>query len=718
MRILFLIISIFAIVISIYSSDGRLSEVEDIERPDSIWEAEFQNRIMDMWGERIPNYKIHPDDPTEDCGKRYWSRLLSQLQYADKYGLPFDSLIKVGGRLLESQHAGSFRKPFSCAGFAMYFFNWKDSIAKYDPSQLDRARMRVDSMWRYLLRADHLLDACCGYNERGGKEFNSENFQWMLKATGYLFAHEMHQKNIKGQIRDMHNINVDSIEIRPLNSASLLSKVNYKNVDVLDYFDNSLINLTKTLYSSGRVEWNSNNYFGHTMNPLHTIFQSAKHCNDPEWEENQKRAQACLDWMLTEAALHYRDGFQVAADSRAKNGSFLPFKGSYFQYTVPYFSDCDNYPSFGRNIWSEYNPGDAEIGFIATSAYRPPQVLIDIARKDFDLPVEIQSAKPFYHIDMGEFLSPDGTIKGESAYSNYNKEEYGKRFEFETLYIGNNFTMSSVAAGRPDGREGTFSEQCLWRIGFEGKDNGCVMLSGNAGTMQTSTGRYPWHQIGQYRNMMMQLVESPETNRIWIAVPKYIIENENAFERFGNDLYLNPGSGAYMLIKPSSGAEISFNNDYEEADGYIQVEFIWPKSKTGALIMEVVEYEKEFSFEEFIELYKKQKVKLKNDRFSYTNKNGNTLEMAFGGTSPYLMTDRTFDTPYDNPLKFGGYYPLVWQDGKTVDFMTWDSYKTIYGFPVVNQKWHSGELFLRSRNNNAKIKVDSISGTVDYFKEE
>lgn len=692
-------------------------EVEDIERPDSVWEESFQQRIKTMWGENIAKYKIHPQDPTEDCGKRYWSRLLSKLEYRDQIGVSLDSLLSVGNQLVMSPHAGSFRKPFSCAGFAMYYFNWKDSIAKLDPAQQKKIYERVDTMWRYLMRSDHLLDACCGYNEQGGKEFNSENFQWMLKAAGYLFSHELQDKKVNDRLVDATKKEIKGIEVRDEESGEV-KIIDCEEVDLISYFDNSIINLTKALYNAGRVEWNSNNYFGHTLNPLHTIYQCAEKSGDPNWEKNKKRAQGCLDWMLLEAALHYRDGFQVAADSRAKNGSFLPFKGSYFPYTIPYFADSVLYPSFGENIWKSRNPGDAEIGFLLSSSYRPPKIILDIAQKKFSLPVEIQSAKPFYHIDKGRYFNADGTIKGESAYSNWNNPKYGRRFEFETLYIGNRFTMSSVATGRPDGSLGTFSEECLWRLGVDGENSGCIMLSGNAGDMESTTGRYPWHEISQYRNMMMQLVKSETNNSIWIAVPKVLSTNDSLIIKDDNSIYLNAGNGVFISVKATGTPEITVASEYGESGDYDRIEFKWDTSELGGLIIEVDETPVNQSFIRYVEINKDRIPIITGERCSYVNSAGNLLEMEFVNPKPYLMVENTFDTPDPNPWPDGGTYPKVWHDGEEVDFNSWDSYKTVFGSPVVNQKWGSGCLELNSKQESVRICVDPDSGEVKFYSSD
>lgn len=700
--------------------------VEDLERPDTEWEKGFRQRVAEMWGDRIAKYKTYPNDPTEDCGKRYWSRLLAKMSFANQNPVDFSTYIQEGRALVEGRHVGSFRKPFSCAGYAMYFFHWKDSILKYDPMQVDLVYARVDTMWHYLLRTDHLLDACCGYNEQGGKEFNSENFQWMLKSTGYLFSHELDGKKVQGRLVNMRKKDLDKIEVRTGKAHPYIRKVAPVGVDVIHYFEASIKNLTRALYNAGRLEWNSNNYFGHTLNPLHTLYECAFACNDSCAKQNAKRAKACIDWMMVEAAIHYRDGSQVAADARAKHAAFLPFKGSYYAYTIPYFSDNEHYPSFGPSIWTRQSPGDAEIGFLSNSSYRPARIMIDLAQHDFDLPVEIQSAKPHYHIDCGRYFNADGSVNGEAAYADWKGTGRGQRFEFETIYIARHFTMASAAVGRPDGTLGTFSEQSMWRLGIDGQHYGARMLSGNAGPMTTTTGRYVWHEIGQYRNMMMQLVKSPEQNRIWVAVPDSLKELQLSgtasfgdVQKYcwnGNDLYLHMGHDVYIAIKPSSGCCISIDTSYTESPWHSCVVFHWKENTLGALVIEVGDKESYQSFERFMEATVNKKVKAKGAMARYTSGLGNEIRMKFMPPVTYQMIENTFDTPYVNPLSPAGTYPQVWGDGQYIDYMSWDSYRTVYGKPVITQKWGSGEMLLHTHRRSARIVVDPQTAEVFYYE--
>ena len=121
------------------------------------------------------------------------------------------------------------------------------------------------------------------------------------------------------------------------------------------------------------------------------------------------------------------------------------------------------------------------------------------------MPVEIQSAKPYYGLD-------------EDNYADWNGARgVRRRFEFETLYLDRDFTLASAATLRPDGAvkvdgQMPFSEVNLWRLAVKGGQ-----LFGNAGANDTMTGRSPFEEIAQYGNVMFAV---KGTDRVWVAVPR------------------------------------------------------------------------------------------------------------------------------------------------------------------------------------------------------
>jgi len=723
-------IIILLCLMSVLTANAQIdSIVNQLPRPNAAWETRYQQRLNEMWGTRIPSYTINPGNGSEDGGKSEWPKFLAKLAWptTNSSTTTMSSFITIGRNMVNGSYVGSFYKPFSCAGYAMYYFRWKDSIAKYDPTQIDLIYSDVNNMWNYLIRQDHVFDACCSYNLYGGKEFNSENFHWMMRSAGYLFAHELHNKNIGGTTYSMENRTVSSILLHT-GLASPITKTINPTVNLIDYFDGFLKNVTRALYSAGRVEWNSNNYYGHTMNPLLTIYEGADKCNDPNGAENKKRAQACIDWMVVEAALRYQDGFQAAADARAKTASYKPFAGSVYDYAIPYFADDDNYPTFGKGIWATKTPSESEIGFILSSSYRPPSIAIDIANREFPLPVEVQSAKPFYHIDHGIYFDNNGNVTGEKPYNAWNGTGKGRRFEFETIWLDKNVTMASAAVGRPDGGQGTYSEQCMWRIAAKGQSYGARMLSGNAGSMGTSAGRSPQHEIGQYRNMMMQMIKhsTASYNKIWIAIPDSLAElastgestffhNTQRYKWNGNDLYLDLGNQVYIAIKPFTGSTLTVNTSFLENSDHSSVSYSWPSNTLGCVVTEVGTANQYSSFTDFYNATSGLTItKLDDSTYAYTGGIGFTIKMRYTPTTTFMMTTYTDDTPYTNPINPAGNYPKVWGDNNYIDFKTWDSYKTVYGWDLINQPWGGCELTLKTSISSSQTTIDPLTAEVTF----
>ena len=707
------------------------SIVNELPRPLAVWENGFANRINQMWGSRIPNYVVNPGSGNADAGKSEWPKLLAQMAWPtqNSSSTSMKNFIDKGRQMVNGTYTGSFYSPFSCAGYAMYYFRWKDSIAKYDNSQLNLILNDVNQQWNKLVRTDHVFDPCCGYNAAGGKEFNSENFHWMLRTAGFLFAKEIHNRNIDGNILDMQqfNFNYQPVTIYTGTAGQLTKDIFPQKVNLIDFFEGYLKNLTRALYNAGRVEWNSNNYFGHTLNPLLTLYEGVDKCQDANAIANKKRIQACIDWMLVEAAIRYLDGFQVSADARAKTSSFLPFKGSYYQYTIPYFTENENSLSFSPTIWTKKDPSEAEIGFLLSSSYRPPQIVIDIAQRKFPLPVEIQSAKPFYHIDNGTFFNVDGTINSEFPYADWNGTGRGRRFEYETLWLDKNMTMASAAVGRPDGNMGTFSEQCVWRIGVKGQKNGTRMLSGNAGSRTTTAGRAPEWQVAQFRNTMMQMVKvnNTDNNKIWLVVPDSLKQLTTTgegsmwdvmhYKWVGSDLYLNMGNGVFIAVKPYPEPIGTYVSSSSESTEHSVLTFKWAAGVLGSICIETATDNNFNGFSDFVTALSANKIyKTDANTLTYTSSMGNTLKMEYTPQCSYTMTPYTYDTPSPNPFSWAANYPKVWGNNQFIDYNLWDSYRTVYGFDVINQAWGSGVLTLKTDEKAARITVDKVNADVHF----
>lgn len=652
----------FAGLMSAASAQDLAATIDPLSAvPDASWEVGYQQRIHNLVNSQrfIVDLKDANNDP--DAGKRQWPMLLAHMYKVRDHGDSIAYLINTtGSDLMRSKWAGSFYKPFTLPGYTQYYFQYKDLLPS---DQLNHARKHLyDTAWSFLMRTDgHMDPIYLPPSFPDGTEFNSENFNWMARMGGYLFAHEFQDK----------------------------AKIKF--------FDQYMKNWIRALYNVGRVEWNSNNYWAHTFNPLLVLYDNA------EDVEMKKRAKAGLDWMVTEAALHYLDGFFAAGDVRAKSTAYKPFSGSVWGYNYLYFTDALNHPTYTDDFSSK----DVKdfVGIAPYSTYRPPQVVIDIAQRKFTLPVEIRSAKPFYHLDNKNYAD----WKGSTIDS--------KRFEFETIFMDENYTLVSLASNRPDGRLGTFSEESLWRLAVKGSNNGALQIFGNAGEMATMAGRWPLEEIAQYRNVMVRLIT--QTDNLWIAAPK-----EMAFEQVDGNLFIDLGNGVYAALKSVNCINIK-TQPFEHDASYQQVVWSFDKNKLGALSLEVGT-EKQFgtylNFKN--EVHAKTKFsEAKSNEVEYVSASGNTMRMHYQAPTTYqlhipLAKD---NLPYKKGTKSlypAGVVPLLWQDGKKVEYEKWNSYEVSVGEKIIDQKWGGGMLQLHSRDHDLEIIVDPADARVAYRMDE
>ncbi|MCD8482701.1 MAG: hypothetical protein LR015_08575 [Verrucomicrobia bacterium] len=502
----------------------------DLNASRANWEAGFQERLGVLAEAHSP-WHIRPGNADADDGKRVFTALLAEMWKVRDNPTALKNLIDTtGDNRVRSSRAGTFFKPFSVPPLTHYFGVARELMeqSQYDYI-LDRRNSSIE--WGYLTRADGYMDPL--YTP---SLFNSENFNWMARLGGYVWAHEFPDFDLgagKGSSRD--------------------------------YFQTHLNNLTRALFNAGRVEWNSNNYWGHSFIALLTLYEFAPN------ETTRLQAKALADWMVIEAALHHLDGFHVAADVRAKTNAHLPFAGGLWSFAYLYFLDDDYHPTYNTAA-VQAHIGVDYVGLVHWSSYRPPQVAIDLAQRKYALPVEIQSAKPFYYLDHDNYKDWAGNTTKS------------RRFEFETIWQDENYLMASVATYRPDraafipSQSGFFTEQSLWRLGVKGMDNGALQITGNSGSGSNTNGRHPFEQIGQLRNVMMRIVKG--SNQLWITVPNPLMTETAP----GNRLFIDMGHGVYAAFLPYNNTGYSMGTP-----GVSHTQHFWNfnTAQLGGLVLEV-----------------------------------------------------------------------------------------------------------------------------------
>ena len=622
--------------------------------------TEYQQGVDQRMQELLSSQTFFIGDGTSDpdAGKRDWPPLLAEMYKvrADTTQL-LEYIHKQGRQLVFSPWAGNFCKPFTMPGLTMYYFTYKALLPEeqkqeiYDTFYTKKkdCHGKEGLGWEYLKREDHLMDPIYGETE-----FNSENFNWMARFAGYLFAHEYQ----------------DSVQMA--------------------YFDPYIRNWIRTLYHVGRLEWNSNTYWGHCFNPLLVLYQYA-----PEAEVKQM-ARAGLDWMMLEAALHYLDGFQAAGDVRAKANAYQAFAGSVWGYSYIFFATDGHRPSyytptfdFGDKDLKEY------IGYLPYIDYYPPPVVVDIARRKVALPVEIRSAKPFYAVD-------------HDNYNHWRGDEKSRRFEFETIYMDENLLMVSLASNRPDGNfkhqrpgeraQRPFSEESLWRLAVKGDSRGAYQLFGNSGEHSTMAGRCPFEEIAQYKNMMIRAVKG--TDNTWLAVPNQFVPVVS-----NHVLFFDLGKGVYAACVPINAQDLQINS-YSDST-YTRYRWTLNADELGGTILQTASQKNFGTFEAFQRsfLEKGRWNVSENRRIDFLSTGNDRLSLVFRPPTTY----RAYTGEVIDPA---GVTPEAWANGQPIAYDTWEVYQTVNGQAIVSQEWGGGILKLQSNEHAKTIRVDPHTAQV------
>jgi hypothetical protein len=254
------------------------------------------------------------------------------------------------------------------------------------------------------------------------------------------------------------------------------------------------------------------------------------------------------------------------------------------------------------------------------------------------------------------------------------------------------------------------------------------MMSGNAGDRTTSAGRSPMHEIGQFRNVMMQMVKDDYEfgNRIWLAVPDSLNQlpltgegnfwDVQQYKWVNKDLYLNMGSGVFVAIKPyPAPLTLEVNTGYTESVDHSALIFGWSPNVLGTLVTEVATTNDYADFASFVNAMQTKTITaITASTSQYTSGSNNTIQMEYVEPGTFMMTPFTYDTPYTNPLSPAGSYPKVWGNGNYIDYTTWDSYKTVYGHDLVNQAWGSGVMTLKTAEASSRTTIDPVTAEVKF----
>jgi len=293
-----------------------------------------------------------------------------------------------------------------------------------------------------------------------------------------------------------------------------------------------IVRYVASLYRIGMGEWDSENYHGHTIAPLHNLYDFAKD------QQVKLLAKAALDWLYNAGAVkYYRGGFN--GPTKRDYNHVQPFGGSAPSALWPYMNDSPMPP----HHW-EFD----EIHVI-TSAYRPPVATVKLGRKLFERPREIIATKPDYSAPQkGDWESPADM--------------------HETHYFGHTFQMGSLAEGTSTGRSDTNGFKIMAFDEDRGVADiqiGPTALPAYVGSARYNTSAYKHrNRVAQYRHVAIWLAKGSETP--WSAVvPKKVeVEVHEGFTVLRCEktwVKLIPINASQLHVDEKATANINYTTD-------------------------------------------------------------------------------------------------------------------------------------------------------------
>ncbi len=287
------------------------------------------------------------------------------------------------------------------------------------------------------------------------------------------------------------------------------------NEETRRLYKERILGYVRMLYHLGMMEWDSENYHGHTLAPYHNLYDFAADA------EVKKLAKAALDWLYAAAAVKYWRGGFGGPNNRDYGGSNVVFSGGAVQPLWLYFDD-----TVMANPGGHYDDVHN-----VTSPYRPPQAVVELAHKNFDRPLELHATKPYY-----ELWEPDRPVRPQY---------------WETTFFGRTFQLGTARAREPM----ELWTPCMFKMMAFNSRRGVDFVVVNTSPLGRHSVKNPGDQIAQYRNLLIWLRPADRDPRtFYFQVP------EAARRKLDRDVWFIGLEKTYLAIWPigHSAAE-----DYE-----------------------------------------------------------------------------------------------------------------------------------------------------------
>jgi hypothetical protein len=245
-----------------------------------------------------------------------------------------------------------------------------------------------------------------------------------------------------------------------------------------------ILDYTATLYHVGLGEWDSENYLGHSIAPVTSLYDFAKDA------EVKLAAKAILDFMYAIGAVKYHHGAFHGPSKRDYNHT-QPFGGSAASMLWVHFGDTPRRPEH----W------ESDEVHLVTSAYRPPPAVVMMAQENYPKPIELFASKPPYS------ATTSGDLAANPAY-------------LETQYLANTYKLGSLASGTTPGK----SDVSGLKLTVDADRDGGVSLQATPTNRPAFPGSPQYQEgvvtcenrVAQFENLAIWLAKDGNSPWLWV----------------------------------------------------------------------------------------------------------------------------------------------------------------------------------------------------------
>lgn len=406
---------------------------------------------------------------------------------------------------------------------------------------------------------------------------NTDNLKAMRESSVYLFAHEIN------------------------------------NETVANTYTGRIRNHASALFHVGYSEWDSENYYSHSVSPWLNLYTFA------EDAEIKRTAKGAVDWYLACGAIKYFKGMFAGPTKRLNESANVPFLGVAPLPLYLYFGDTSITPT--------ENDRDGYISMI--SHYRPAQAFGELTNKQFAKPVELINTKPVY----GSF-NPTSSTSPEV---------------WETLYIGNTYQFGTCVSAGASGDTRAF------KLAAENNQGTSDVFFANTTTNNTLFhAKRTGDQIGQYRNIAIYLCRAGQNKFLFQApaATSATFTGETWFFEYAKTwVAVKPIGIDFEQIVPLSGSYANHNLYLANNNGSLNF--------TG-FAMEVGELGQYASFDAFRTQVLNNSILdlsgIAQSRVTYTDARGAFLEMTYNNNNDLPMLKR--NSTANHSFRVAGNYEI------------------------------------------------------------